>query len=151
VLYGLMTDEEWAIFAPVLATPSAQGGRPPSNHRRVLDGIFWIVRTGAPWRELPVEFGKWNSVWRQFRRWYRSGIWGRLLQALADGGSGAHLLQMIDSTIGRGHRCAAGESGTSGAAQRAMVEQISRETVTDRGSNGLSAPPVSAQRAGSAD
>jgi transposase len=66
-----MTDEEWAIFAPFLTTASSRGGRPPVNHRHRLDGILWICRTGAPWRDLPAAFGKWNSVWKQFRR-----VWG---------------------------------------------------------------------------
>jgi 4-hydroxyphenylacetate 3-monooxygenase len=61
-----MTDEEWAIFAPFLTTASSRGGRPPMNHRHRLDGILWICRTGAPWRDLPPAFGKWNSVWNRF-------------------------------------------------------------------------------------
>jgi transposase len=106
-----MTDDEWAIFEPFLTTPSPQGGRPPSNHRRVLDGILWIARTGAPWRDLPAEFGNWNSVWRQFRRWCLTGVWDILLQALVDSGGDVDALQMIDSTTVRAHRCAAGEKG----------------------------------------
>ena len=69
MIRGLMTDDEWAIVEPFLTTPSLRGGRPPANHRRVLDGILWICRTGAPWRDLPEAFGNWNSIWRQFRRW----------------------------------------------------------------------------------
>jgi len=86
MIRGLMTDEEWAIFAPFLTTASLRGGRPPMNHRHRLDGILWICRTGAPWRDLPAAFGKWNSVWKQFRRWCESGVWDLLLQALADSG-----------------------------------------------------------------
>ena len=111
MIRGLMTDQEWAIVEPFLATPSSRGGRPPSNHRLILDAIFWICRTGAPWRDLPAEFGNWNSVWRQFRRWCQSGVWDILLQALADSGGELDLLQMIDSTTVRAHRCAAGEKG----------------------------------------
>jgi transposase len=106
-----MTDEEWEIIAPFLTTPSSRGGRPPANHRRVLDGALWICRTGAPWRDLPEAFGNWNSVWRQFRRWSLSGIWDLVLQALADSGGELDMLQMIDSTTVRAHRCAAGEKG----------------------------------------
>jgi transposase len=109
MIRGLMTDEEWAIFAPLLTMPSSRGGRPPKNHRDRLDGILWICRTGAPWRDLPSAFGKWNSVWKQFRRWCESGVWDLLLQALADSGDALDMLQMIDSTIVRAHRCAAGE------------------------------------------
>lgn len=106
-----LTDAEWAIFAPFLTEQSARGGRPPKDHRRTLDCIFWITRTGAPWRDLPEELGKWNSVHRQFRRWTTSGIWDVLLQALADSGGEADMLQMIDSTIIRAHHCAAGGRG----------------------------------------
>ena len=108
---GLMTDQEWAIFAPFLVHPSPSGGRPPRDHRKVLDGVFWINRTGAPWRDLPETFGNWNSVHKQFRRWCLSGVWDLLLQALADSGGNAEALQMIDSTTVRAHRCAAGEKG----------------------------------------
>jgi transposase len=76
---GLMTDDEWVFFEPFLTGRSDQGGRPARIHRRVLDGIFWIARTGAPWRDLPEELGNWNSVWRQFRRWSASGLWDVLL------------------------------------------------------------------------
>ena len=99
MIRGLMTDEEWTIFARFLTTPSSRGGRPPKNHRHRLDAILWICRTGAPWRDLPVAFGKWNSVWKQFRRWCESGIWDLLLQALADSGGALDMLQMIDSTV----------------------------------------------------
>jgi len=109
VIRGLMTDEEWAIFAPLLTMPSLRGGRPPKNHRHRLDGILWLCRTGAPWRDLPAAFGKWNSVWKQFRRWCEAGVWDLLLQALADSGCTLDMLQMIDSTIVRAHRCAAGK------------------------------------------
>jgi transposase len=109
VIRGLMTDEESAIFAPLLTAPSWRGGRPPKNHRHRLDGILWIGRTGAPWRDLPAAFGKWNSMWKQFRRWCESGAWDLLLQALADSGGALDMLQMIDSTIVRAHRYAAGE------------------------------------------
>jgi transposase len=106
-----MSDDEWAVFERFLASPSKQGGRPPKNHRRVLDGVFWIARTGAPWRDLPTEFGNWNSVSRQFRRWCKSGVWDVILQSFADSGGEQDLLQMIDSTVIRAHRSAAGIKG----------------------------------------
>src|SRR5436305_1090213 len=108
-----MTDQEWAIFAPFLVHPSPSGGRPPRDHRKVLDGVFWINRTGAPWRDLPETFGNWNSVHKQFRRWCLSGVWDLLLQALADSGGNAEALQMIDSTTVRAQRCARGSNASS--------------------------------------
>jgi transposase len=122
VIRGLMTDDEWAIVAPFLITPSATGGRPPADHRLVLDGVLWINRTGAPWRDLPETFGNWNSVWRQFRRWCLSGVWDVILQARADGGGALDALQMIDSTTSRAHRCAAGEKG--GTRRRHLAARV---------------------------
>ena len=107
---GLMSDEEWAFFAPFVIEGGPLRGRPPQDHRRVLDAIFWIMRTGAPWRDLPEELGHWNSVHRQFRRWTASGLWDVMLQAFSEGG-GDDALQMIDSTIVRAHHCAAGARG----------------------------------------
>src|SRR5450432_1376317 len=111
MICGLMMDDEWAIVEPFLTNPLLRGGRPPANHRRVLDGILWICRAGAPWRDLPEAFGNWNSIWRRFRRWCESGVWDVLLQGLADGGGELDALQMIDSTTIRAHCCAAGEKG----------------------------------------
>lgn len=107
----LMTDEEWAFFAPFLIENRSRGGRPPSDHRRVLDGVFWIARTGAPWRDLPPEFGAWNSVFRQFRRWTEAAVWDVILAALTESEASDVATQMIDSTIVRAHQHAAGGRG----------------------------------------
>jgi transposase len=69
----------------------------------VLDAVFWIMRTGAPWRDLPEEFGNWNSISRQFRRWADSGIWDVILEALAGSSMCDATLQMIDAIIIRAH------------------------------------------------
>lgn len=62
MLRGLLRDEEWSSFEPFVLIASSLGGRTARNHRRVLDAIFWLARTGAPWRDLPAELGNWNSV-----------------------------------------------------------------------------------------
>lgn len=107
MIRGLMSDAEWAFFEPFV-TPKT--GR-PSEYRRVLDGIFWVTRTGAPWRDLPEELGKWNSIYQQFRRWSLSGLWDVLLDALASSGAAPKTVQMIDSTVIRAHHQAAGAKG----------------------------------------
>ena len=84
LIRGLMTDDEWAYFEPFLIHRGS--GRPPRNHRRVLDAVFWLMRTGAPWRDLPEDFGNWNSIFRQFRRWADSGVWDVILEGLAGSG-----------------------------------------------------------------
>ncbi|WP_282078736.1 IS5 family transposase [Epibacterium ulvae] len=86
----------------------APNGRKSTNHRLVLDGIFWITRTGSPWRDLPEEFGKWSSVYRQFRRWTLAGLWEDILDALNQSGAVPDALQMVDSTVIRAHHQAAG-------------------------------------------
>jgi transposase len=106
-----MTDEEWAFFAPFVIATGGKRGRPPADHRRVLDGVFWIARTGAPWRDLHDYFGSWSSVYRQFRRWTLAGIWELMLEALNDSGAAPDSVQMIDSTVIRAHHQAAGAKG----------------------------------------
>jgi transposase len=112
VIRDLMGDEEWAFFEPFVTTRGAHSGRRPRDHRRVLDGIFWIARTGAQWRDLPGDFGKWSSVYRQFRRWTLAGLWDLLLEALNDTKGVGETVQMIDSTVVRAHHSAAGARGT---------------------------------------
>jgi transposase len=84
LIRGLMSDEEWEFFEPFVTTRGAHSGRRPRDHRRVLDGVFWIARTGAQRRDLPDFFGKWSSVYRQFRRWTLTGLWEFLLETLND-------------------------------------------------------------------
>jgi transposase len=111
MIRGLMSDQEWSCLEPFVMDSVVGGGRRPKNHRLVLDGVFWIARTGVPWRDLPDHFGKWSSVYRQFRRWTVSGLWELILDAFNDSGGGNPSLQMIDSTIIRAHHCAAGAKG----------------------------------------
>ena len=104
----LMEDAEWAFFEPFIVAIRGRGGRPASNHRTVLDAVFWIARTGSPWRDLPEEFGKWSSVYRQFRRWTLASLWEMILEALNESGVMPDQVQMIDSTVIRAHHLAAG-------------------------------------------
>jgi transposase len=106
-----MADTEWAFFEPFLAGIRGRGGRPAKNHRLILDAVFWIARTGSPWRDLPEEFGKWSSVYRQFRRWTLAGLWELILDALNDSGAIPDQVQMVDSTVIRAHHLAAGAQG----------------------------------------
>jgi transposase len=106
-----MSGDEWTFFEAFITAIRGRGGRPPEDHRLVLDGVFWITRTGAPWRDLPEEFGKWSSVYRQFRRWTLAGLWELILSALNESEAVPDTVQMIDSTIIRAHHCAAGAKG----------------------------------------
>ncbi len=99
-----MSNDKWAFFEPFVITKSAQSGRRPRDHRLVLDGVFWIARTGVQWRDLPEFFGKWSTVYRQFRRWTLAGVWDILLEALNDTEEVGETVQMIDSTVIRAHQ-----------------------------------------------
>ncbi|MEM9148761.1 MAG: transposase, partial [Pseudomonadota bacterium] len=83
-----MSGAEWAFFEPFIepfiVAIRRLNGRKPADHRRVLDGVFWIARTGAPWRDLPEAFATWGSVYRPFRRWALAGPWQTILEGLDD-------------------------------------------------------------------
>lgn len=109
----LMDDAEWAFFEQFIVSVRGRGGRRASNHRLVLDGIFWIARTGAQWRDLPEEFGNWGSVYRQFRRWTLAGLWELVLEALNESKTVPDQVEMIDSTIIRAHHLSVAQKGAS--------------------------------------
>ncbi len=107
----LLTDDEWALIHDLFPERKATG-RPPVDRRMVLDGILWILRTGAPWRDLPGEFGAWKTAWRLFDEWNADGTWDQILTRLRasciDVGAVSEQLWCIDGTTVRAHRCAAG-------------------------------------------
>ena len=76
-----LTDREWAAISPML--PNKPRGVPRVNDRRVLNGIFWVLRSGAPWRDLPQEFGPYTTCYNRFIRWRRAGVWSRIMAAFA--------------------------------------------------------------------
>jgi len=106
-----LTDEEWDCIADVFPPP-ANTGRPPSDPRRIFNGIRWIMRTGSPWRDLPKEFGRWKTVWDLFNKWNSNGTLDKILQRLranqVDAGEIDDELWCVDGTIVRAARCAAG-------------------------------------------
>ena len=95
-----LTDNEWSAIKPML--PNKPRGVPRVDDRRVLNGIFWVLRSGAPWRDLPDNFGPYTTCYNRFVRWRRAGVWAKLMSALA----GAHdaAVQMIDTSIVRVHQ-----------------------------------------------
>src|SRR6267154_1597678 len=100
--YGL-ADDEWIAIKPLL--PNKPRGVPRVNDRRVLNGIFWVLRSGAPWRDLPDKFGPYTTCYNRFARWRRAGVWIKIMDALAAAYDPA--VQMIDTSIVRVHQHAA--------------------------------------------
>lgn len=106
-----LTDEQWEIIEPLLPAAAATG-RPRRDLRLVMGGILWILNTGSAWRDLPADFGPWQSVYHHFNRWTSDGTLEQILltlqQAMHEAGQIDHDLWCIDGTIVRAHRCAAG-------------------------------------------
>jgi Putative transposase of IS4/5 family (DUF4096) len=77
-----LPDDQGARVSHLLPAQRPPGGRPPEDHRTILAGMLWIVRTGAAWRTLPATCGPWPTVSSRYRRWRQAGIWQRLLEPL---------------------------------------------------------------------
>ena len=106
-----MTDEQWALIAPLLPPSTAgQAGRPWSDHRRVINAVLWRTRAGTTWRDLPAEYGPWKTVYNRHRRWAADGTWEEFLAELQRGSDadGERFDVGIDSTVIRAHQHAAG-------------------------------------------
>ncbi len=107
---GELTDRAWAVIAPLLPV-NGRRGKQWADHRTVINGILWKVRTGAPWRDLPERYGKWPTVYGRFVHWRRDGTWDRLLahvQPKSDAVGALVWEVSIDSTSVRAHQHAAG-------------------------------------------
>ena len=98
-----LTEFEWRLIEPLL--PNKPRGVPRVDDRRVLNGIFWVLRSGAPWRDLPERYGPRTTCDNHFVRWRKAGVWDRLMDAVTAAHDGA--IQMIDSTSVRAHQQAA--------------------------------------------
>lgn len=103
-----VSDEEWELIGPLLPPERGRGCRPAQDNRRYYEGMMWIARTGAQWRHLPDEYGKWNSVFRRYRRWVTTGVFDAMLETLAELAGRDTAADMIDSTVVRAHHCAVG-------------------------------------------
>ncbi|NJK59619.1 MAG: IS5 family transposase [Oscillatoriales cyanobacterium SM2_1_8] len=79
-----LSDETWQLLEPHLPGTRGQQGRPAQDNRRFLNAVFWILRTGAPWRDLPPDYGDWKNVHRRFCRWRDKGIWETLFHLLME-------------------------------------------------------------------
>ena len=109
-----LTDDQWVAIEPLLPKPKRMG-RPPRDAREMMDALMWMLRTGAPWRDLPDWFGPWQTAYTRFSRWRDSGLLDRIVVKLqvmlADAGKIDWELWCVDGTSVRAARCAAGAQG----------------------------------------
>ena len=116
---GDLSRQQWERLKPLLPPEKPKTGKPNHDHRQVVNGILWILRTGAPWRDLPERYGKWQSVATRFYRWQKAEIWNRVLENLqADADKQGKLdwqVHYVDGSVIRAHQHAAG--GKKGAFQ----------------------------------
>lgn len=107
---GELTDEAWEQIEPLLPR-NGRRGKQWGNHRKVINGILWRLRTGAPWRDIPERYGPWQTCYDRFTRWRRDGTWDRLLahvQTRSDAVGEIEWTVSVDSTTARAHQHAAG-------------------------------------------
>ncbi len=101
-----LSNQQWNRTSPFLPQQVGSAGRKAADDRLFVNAVLWVARSGAPWRDLPERFGKWNSNHRRFRRWAQGVLWKQVFDALQEPDLD---WVMIDSTIVRAHQQAAGQ------------------------------------------
>ena len=117
----IISDSQWERVAPLLPGKDGDRGRSARDNREFLEAVLWIARTGAPWRDLPNEFGLWNSVFRRFRRWALKDAFEKVFQELAADADFEYVL--VDGTIVRLHQHGAGAKGGLAAKRRLVARE----------------------------
>jgi transposase len=105
----VIADEVWDKVSPHLPGKATDCGVTAADNRLFLEAVLWRVRTGSPWRDLPVALGNWNSVFQRFRRWAKKGVFDRLFDVLSEEPDFEYAL--IDGTIVSVHQKASGAKG----------------------------------------
>ena len=131
-----LTDLQYQRLAPLLPPVKPARGRTNLQHRPILEGILWIQRTGAPWRDLPVRYGNWKTVYSRFRRWTLLGVWAKVLLTLQNeaeaNGSIDWNLHHVDSTSIRVH-----VDGAGARRETLTPEQSAQKQAIGRSRGGL--------------
>lgn len=109
-----LTAAQWTRIAPLLPGKAGDPGRSAADNRLFVDGVLWVLRSGAHWRDLPERYGKWKSLHKRFSRWAKAGVWERVFEALIADPKNDYL--MLDTTLVRAHQQAA--TGKGGRATR---------------------------------
>ena len=102
-----LSDAEWPLIEDFMPSSEGRRGRRFSDHRLVVEGIIYRYRTGVAWRDLPAEFGPWQTVWKRHRRFAADGTWDQVLTTLLATADAAGIIDWevcVDSTIHRAHQ-----------------------------------------------
>jgi transposase len=134
---GELTNAQWERLSPLLPPEKPAVGKPNHDHRTIIDGILWRLRTGAPWRDVPARYGPWSTVYSRFRRWRLAGLWDRIFAAVqreADAaGEVDWSVHFVDGTVIRAHQHAAGAKGGTRRPRRSGAAKVaSRPRCTSR-------------------
>jgi transposase len=105
----ILTDAQWERMEPVCLGKPSDPGRTGGNNRLFVEAVLWIARTGSPWWDLPLLFGKWNTVFKRFRDWVKADVFKRLFDAVSDDPDMEYA--MVDATIVKVHRHGQGAKG----------------------------------------
>jgi len=116
----ILRDDQWKRIEQMLPGKSGDPGRTGEDNRLFVEAVLWVARTGSPWRDLPEEFGCWNSVYKRFARWSNRGVWQCVFAALAMDADFEEIF--LDSTIVRAHQHAAGAAKKTGIRRWAARE-----------------------------
>jgi len=100
--FRTLTNEQWALIKDELPGREGTSGKSGRDNRLFLDAVLWILRTGAPWRDLPARYGKWNTVYVRFRRWAEAGVFERIFDLVSIGEDCREL--SLDGTIVKVHQ-----------------------------------------------
>jgi len=120
-----LTNEEWARLLPLL--PPSRGRKSLKGDRRFISAVYWLTRTGCPWRDLPRRYGNWKSVYNRFNNWSKRGIWEHLFKAVQlepDPAVPRPEASIFDGSNVRAHQDAAGGKGGSNTTLWDALEEV---------------------------
>ena len=104
-----LSEAQWQRISYLLAGKAGDPGRSGADNRLFVNGVLWVLRSGAHWQDLPPRYGKWKTVHKRFTRWARAGVWEKVFASLVGDPDNRYL--MLDSTLVRVHQQAAGGKG----------------------------------------